>query len=43
LSQCGWSGVVSTEVLSAELRSLPAAALAEACAVSARRYFPEPC
>jgi len=43
LSQCGWTGVVSTEVLSADLRRLPAAALAEACAISARRYFPEPC
>jgi len=43
LSQCGWTGVVSTEVLSADLRSLPAAALAGACANSARRYFPEPC
>jgi sugar phosphate isomerase/epimerase len=43
LSGCGWTGVVSTEVLSAELRARPAAALAKACAVSARRYFPEPC
>jgi len=43
LSRCGWTGVVSTEVLSAELRSLPAPALAEACAVAARRFFPEPC
>jgi sugar phosphate isomerase/epimerase len=42
LSRCGWTGVVSTEVLSAELRRLPATELAEACAVAARRYFPEP-
>jgi sugar phosphate isomerase/epimerase len=35
----GWSGVVSTEVLSARLRRLPPAELAEACAVSARQFF----
>lgn len=43
LSRCGWTGVVSTEVLSAELRRLPAVALAQSCAVAGRRYFPEPC
>ncbi len=41
LDRIGWSGVVSTEVLSARLRRLPATELAEACAVSARRFFAE--
>lgn len=40
LGWIGWSGVVSTEVLSARLRRLSAVELAEACAVSARRFFP---
>ena len=40
LDTIGWSGVLSTEVLSARLRVLPAEQLAEACAVSARRFFP---
>ncbi len=42
LDAIGWSGVISTEVLSARLRTMSAALLAEACAVSARRFFTEP-
>jgi sugar phosphate isomerase/epimerase len=42
LARTGWSGVVSTEVLSAELRALPAPRLAAECAAAARRFFPDP-